>query len=92
MKSRLDLVAIAALTLVALLSVGVLAVLQLPVPDVLPLVITAGLGALGMSASPMTRQPAETPALSEREQQLVALHAIRAGLVVDGTQPVTPTS
>jgi hypothetical protein len=65
-KNRLDLVAIATLTLVALVLIGVLAVLQLPVPDVLPLVVTAGLGALGMSASPTNRpvySPAEQAAL-----------------------------
>ena len=56
MRNRLDLVAIAVLTLVALVGLVALAALQLPIPDALPLVITAGLGALGMSASPMARQ------------------------------------
>jgi hypothetical protein len=82
MKSRLDLVAIAALTLVALLAVGVLAVLQLPVPDVLPLVITAGLGALGMSASPY-RPPAELPDdVPQTPAELTALRNYRAAVAM----------
>lgn len=59
MRNRLDLLAIAVLTLAALVGVIVLAVLQLPIPDALPMVVTAGLGALGMSASPLSRPPAD---------------------------------
>lgn len=57
MKNRLDLVAIAVLTLVALVGIVVLSVLQLAVPDVLPLVLTSGLGLLGGSALPLSRNP-----------------------------------
>lgn len=66
MTPRLDLLSVLAVTVLALVGIVVLAVLQLAVPDVLPLVVTAGLGALGMSASPTNRpvySPAEQAAL-----------------------------
>lgn len=55
MTSRLDLLAVFVVTVLALVGIVVLAVLQLPVPEVLPLVVTAGVGALGMAARPLAR-------------------------------------
>lgn len=55
MNSRLDIVAVLIVTVLALVGILVLAVLQLPIPDVLPYVLTAGAGALGMAASPLAR-------------------------------------
>lgn len=57
MKNRLDLVTIAALSLLALVGIVVLTALQLAVPEVLPLVLTSGLGLLGGSALPLSRNP-----------------------------------
>lgn len=59
MTSRLDLLSVLAVTVLALVGIGVLAVLQLPIPDVLPYVVTTGAGALGMAARPLAR--AEAP-------------------------------
>lgn len=59
MPSRIDLLSVLAITVLALVGIVVLAVLQLPVPEVLPLVVTAGVGALTMAARPLARP--ETP-------------------------------
>jgi hypothetical protein len=53
MPSRIDLLSVLAVTVLALVGIVVLAVLQLAIPDVLPLVVTAGMGALAMSARPL---------------------------------------
>lgn len=58
MRDRLDLVAVLIVSVLALVGIVVLAVLQLAIPDVLPYVLTAGAGALGMAASPLARQAA----------------------------------
>lgn len=55
MKSRLDILAVLIVTVLALAGIIVLAVLQLPTPEVLALVLSAGAGALGMAASPIAR-------------------------------------
>lgn len=55
MKTRLDIAAVLIVTVLALVGIVVLAVLQLEIPDVLPYVLTAGAGALGMAANPLVR-------------------------------------
>lgn len=56
------LIALATLTALALVLIGVLLVLQIPVPDQLYLVVTAGVGALTMAARPLA------PAASRADQ------------------------
>lgn len=57
--ARLDLLSILVVTVLALVGIVVLAVLQLAIPDVLPLVVTAGVGALGMAARPLVSPTAK---------------------------------
>jgi hypothetical protein len=83
MKSRLDILAVLIVTVLALAGIIVLAVLQLPTPEVLALVLSAGAGALGMAASPIARSstdaqnvptPADEPRHLVRADTGKALH------------------